>query len=76
MAFIDVNRYLEGQSSFTNNINHFTRNVYYQMRKELVALVNRDQTLHLNQNRKASVFIRKNWKRLVNKLRRMLSKKS
>lgn len=76
VAFIDVNRHLEGQSSFTNNINHFTRNIYYQMSKDLVEIVNRDQTIHLNQNSKASVFIRKNWKRLVNKLRRMLSKKS
>ena len=72
VAFIDVNRHLEGQSSFTNNINHFTRNVYYQMSKDLVEIVNRDQTLHLNQNSKASVYIRKNWRRLVNKLRRLL----
>lgn len=72
VAFIDVNRHLEGQSSFTNNINHFTRNIYYQMSKDLVEIVNRDQTIHLNQNSKTFVYIRKNWRRLANKLRRLL----
>lgn len=76
VAFIDVNRHLEGQSSFTNNINHFTRNVYYRMSKDLVEIVNRDQGLNLRQNNQTYVYLRKNWMRLVNKLRKIVLRKS
>lgn len=75
VTFIDVNRHLEGQSTFTNSINHFTRNVYYQMSKDLLEIVNKDQMLHLSQHSKAYAYIKKNWKRLVTKLQWLLSSK-
>lgn len=36
---LDFNRYLKGRESFTNNINHFTRQVYYEISREIVAVL-------------------------------------
>lgn len=37
---IDVNHFISDQSDFTNNINHFQRNIYFELSKEIVRLVN------------------------------------
>lgn len=37
---IDVNMFIHGQADFTNNINHFTRPIYYQISQEIVSLCN------------------------------------
>lgn len=39
VKFLDVNRYIECQEDFTNNINHFARIVFYRMSKELVEIL-------------------------------------
>lgn len=36
---LDVNKYINGQECFTNNINHYTRKVYYQMSCELTNIL-------------------------------------
>ena len=35
---LDVNEFIEGQQSFTNNINHFERIVYYKMSQKLIEI--------------------------------------
>lgn len=39
IVLLDVNNYIEGQNSFTNNINHFTKDIYFKLSKELISLV-------------------------------------
>lgn len=33
---LDVNKYIESQQDFTNNINHFSRVVFYKMSMDLI----------------------------------------
>lgn len=40
VKILDVNQYLSGQQDFTNNINHFTKRIYYELSKELIEIVN------------------------------------
>ncbi len=37
---LDTNQYINSQEDYTNNINHFTKAVYYQMAHDFVSLVN------------------------------------
>ncbi len=39
MDYIDVNRYIKGQESFHGHYNHFVVQVYYEMSKDIVALI-------------------------------------
>lgn len=36
---IDINNYLTGQENFTNNINHYTRDIYYKLSKDLISVI-------------------------------------
>lgn len=39
LKILDVNKFIESQEDFTNNINHFTKLVYYRMSQELIEIV-------------------------------------
>ncbi len=39
LKLLDVNNFIDGQASFTNNINHFQRNIYYKMAKKVVEII-------------------------------------
>lgn len=41
---LDTNELIEGQQDFTNNINHFTKEIYYKLSKEIISIVNQDMT--------------------------------
>ena len=38
ICLLDVNEFIDGQQSFTNNINHFERLVYYKMSQKLIMI--------------------------------------
>lgn len=70
---LDVNKFIHGQEDFTNNINHFNRQIYYSLSQELINIIqqNSDMSLkHYNQNAaKVISFVR----RVNNKIRQVFS---
>jgi hypothetical protein len=40
VELLDVNRYLDGQNSFYDHFNHYTKPIYYSLAKEMVQLIN------------------------------------
>lgn len=40
VRIIDTNDYLHNQKSFTNNINHFSKEVYYKISSKLIEIIN------------------------------------
>lgn len=68
---IDVNNYIDGQESFTNNINHFVRIVYYKMSNDVVRIINENRQIKLAKNSKLKVIIDDYYNRVVNKLKKI-----
>ena len=72
---LDTNEMIEGQKDFTNNINHFTKEIYYKLSKEIISIINQDMTgnsglaLATEGDQKRSELIRK-VKRIPNVLAR------
>lgn len=74
---IDVNDFITGQDKYTNNINHFTKEVYYEMSKALVEIVNGsgDNTISFASDMDIRISnIKGKIKRIPNKIVRMLNK--
>jgi len=42
IQLLDVNKFINCQEDFTNNINHFNKNIYFKMSQELIALINNE----------------------------------
>lgn len=72
---IDVNNYIDGQESFTNNINHFVRIVYYKMSNDIVRLINENSQITLAKNSIIKVLINDYFNRVINKLNKVFAKK-
>lgn len=62
---LDTNKLIDGQQDFTNNINHFTKKVYYKLSEQIVSLVNQSATkktelqFATENDQKRSVMLRK-----------------
>lgn len=72
---LDANQYVKNQTDYSNNINHFTKEVYYKMTQDFLNMVNSSgQTVlysSTDREKKRSRLI-KNVKKIPNKLIRML----
>jgi FkbH-like protein len=42
---LDVNEWVKDQSFFTNNINHFKREIYYQLSRKILDVINQDHCI-------------------------------
>ena len=41
-TFIDVNNYIKSNSDYFDNINHYSKLVYYSIAKDLISIINSD----------------------------------
>lgn len=64
---IEVTKFIKSQKSFTNNINHFVKSVYYDIFREISAVIGMKEK---NKIEKIKVF----FKRIINKVKRLLKK--
>lgn len=75
VRFLDVNEFIQGQSDFTNNINHFQKQIYYHLSERLVGYLNSDSYEALSfateDDKRKEVFFRK-LKKIPNKIMRFL----
>ena len=79
VRLLDVNKYLTGQQDFTNNINHFTKRIYYELSKELINIINAGEAgeefrLASESEQKRQRLIRK-LKRIPSRIARIAGKK-
>lgn len=62
---LDTNDLIEGQQDFTNNINHFTKQIYYKLSEQIISIVNNNNpnnallSLATKEEQKRSVILRK-----------------
>jgi len=63
---IDVNDYIQSQSDFYNNINHYMKHVYYKMAKRLLEIIKSECNMTYEGNKK-EYFLQK-CKQIVKKL--------
>lgn len=80
ICLLDFNQYITGQESFTNNINHFTRPVYYKMAQNIIEILD-SRGNEVSEKNATLVNIGKDVDRLLrpfrnrwNKLKRLLNK--
>ena len=75
---LDANQYVNDQTDYTNNINHFTKAVYYNLTSDFLSIVNSSGQpllrLSTDRDRIRSNIVRK-VKKIPNKLIRMLQGK-
>ena len=68
ISIIDVNKFIVGQESFSDNINHFVRLIYYQMSCELISIINNDSSNILKHRSKILVIFNDYSKRIKEKI--------
>lgn len=69
---IDVNNFIKGQESFTNNINHFTRDVYFDLSQELIRTIEKNSGLSIKHYNKREAKIVSYYRRLKRKMRQVI----
>lgn len=70
---IDVNNYIRGQESFTNNINHFSRDVYFELSKELISIIQSNSDLSMKHYSKRTAKMVSYYRRIKQKARQVVS---
>ena len=56
VILLDINDYVRGQDDFTNNINHYTKQIYYKLSQKLIDIINQSSSGSL---RESTVFEQK-----------------
>ena len=71
VVLLDVNPFITSQDAFTNNINHFSKTVYYKLSQELVRIINENGMSNI----KMKSLLRYAFDKGVNKIKRKLKKR-
>lgn len=71
VILLDVNQFITSQDAFTNNINHFSKTVYYKLSQELVRIINENGMGSI----KMKSLLRYAFDKGVNKIKRKLKKR-
>ena len=50
VVLLDINDYIQSQDDFTNNINHYTKQIYYQLSQKLIQIINQGSTGNLRES--------------------------
>ena len=56
IRLMDVNKYLEDQSSFYDHFNHYIKPVYYKLAQEMVSIVNEALDVNIKQTSKVKMM--------------------
>ena len=57
VILLDVNNYISGQDAFTNNINHFSRVIFYEMSQDLIRIIKEESGKNVKQNGKVGYYM-------------------
>lgn len=44
VILLDINDHIQGQDDFTNNINHYTKQIYYCLSQKLIEIINHEES--------------------------------
>jgi hypothetical protein len=50
VILLDINDYIQGQDDFTNNINHYTKQIYYKLSQKLIEIINQGSDGNLRES--------------------------
>lgn len=50
VILLDINDYVQGQDDFTNNINHYTKQIYYKLSRKLIEIINQTSSRALRES--------------------------
>lgn len=50
VILLDINDYVKGQNDFTNNINHYTKQIYYKLSQRLIEIINQGSAGNLRES--------------------------
>ncbi len=50
VILLDINDYIQSQDDFTNNINHYTKQIYYKLSQRLIEIINQGNTENLRES--------------------------
>ena len=67
IRFLDVNQYIKSQADYFDNINHYSKIVYYKLAQELIAIIREETPADLNTKSKRTALVQ-NLKRNTYKL--------
>lgn len=73
MVCVDVNRYLKGQESFFDHLNHYAPSVYYGLSAEIISLVNSHTGQQISEKSKKYLFVQ-NVKAPLKKMKKQIKK--
>jgi len=68
LKIIDLNEIVKSQSDFTNNINHFTSKVYYELSLKITEIINERSNIQVKNYRSIYIYI----DTILNKLKQFL----
>ncbi len=57
IKIIDINDYVKSQSDFTNNINHYTARVYYEISQDIIKVINEKSLIKVGNLSAIYVFL-------------------
>ena len=55
IKYIEITKHIHSQSDFTNNINHFTPKVYYELSQDILDVINAGFGLCLSKSKKSLI---------------------
>ena len=76
LQLIDLNAYIKSQDYFTNNINHFSKEIYYNISNDLIKILN-DNQLNVNKRKfltNVKLFVLKVFKKIKRTLKKLKRK--
>lgn len=50
VILLDINDYVQSQDDFTNNINHYTKPIYYKLSQKLIEIINQNSSGNLRES--------------------------
>jgi len=73
VEIIEVDNYIKGIESFSDNIRHYSRKVYFELSKEILDIVN---SVKINKRNMTSKYILDSLKDFIRKIKRSFKKKT
>lgn len=67
VVLMDFNNYIDGQDSFTNNINHFSKKIYFNVAQELIKII--------EEKSEENVLLNSKFEQEVNKYKKIFKEK-
>lgn len=70
VVLLDINDHIQGQQDFTNNINHYNKEIYYKLSKDLIGAINQGSGARLRE----STVLEQKFRRMIAIIRKIPQK--